>query len=142
MYDQPGDTVGFCDASFHPAFDTLKYAKNRYGLAQWLFDKNNPLTARVYVNRVWQEIFGRGLVKTSGDFGMQGELPSHPELLDWLAVEFSEKGWDIKQLVKMMVMSATYRQSSVIHKKNQAADPGEYIPVEALTYTPNRRRTA
>jgi len=101
----------------------LKYPKNRYGLAQWLFDKNNPLTARVYVNRIWQEIFGRGLVKTSGDFGMQGELPTHPELLDWLALEFSEKGWDIRKLVKMIVMSATYRQSAVISKKSSTADP-------------------
>ncbi len=123
VYDQPADTVSFATPASILAFDTLKYPKNRYGLAQWLFEKNNPLTARVYVNRVWQEIFGRGLVKTSGDFGMQGELPSHPELLDWLAVEFSEKGWDIKKLVKMMVMSATYRQSAVINKKSLAADP-------------------
>lgn len=123
VYDQPGDTVSFSTPASILAFDTLKYAKNRYGLAQWLFEKNNPLTARVYVNRLWQEIFGRGLVKTSGDFGMQGELPSHPELLDWLALEFSEKGWDIKKLVKMMVMSATYRQSAVINTKNLAADP-------------------
>ncbi len=123
VYDQPADTVNFATPASILAFDTLKYPKNRYGLARWLFEKNNPLTARVYVNRVWQEIFGRGLVKTSGDFGMQGELPSHPELLDWLAVEFSEKGWDIKKLIKMMVMSATYRQSAVINKKNLAADP-------------------
>lgn len=123
VYDQPGDTVGFSTPAAILPFDTLKFQKNRYGLAQWLFEKNNPLTARVYVNRVWQEIFGRGLVKTSGDFGMQGELPTHPELLDWLALEFSEKGWDIKNLVKTMVMSATYRQSAIMNKKNQSADP-------------------
>lgn len=123
VYDQLGDTVSFSTPPAILPFDTLKFTKNRFGLAQWLFDKRNPLTGRVYVNRVWQEIFGRGLVKTAGDFGMQGELPSHPELLDWLAVEFSENGWDIKKLVKMIVMSATYRQSAVINKKNQFIDP-------------------
>ncbi len=123
VYDQPGDTVNFSTPVAILPFDTTKYQKNRLGLAQWLFDDKNPLTARVFVNRVWQEIFGRGLVKTSGDFGMQGELPSHPELLDWLAVEFKEKNWDIKKLIKMTVMSATYRQSSIINKKNQALDP-------------------
>ena len=80
-------------------------------MAKWTVDKKNPLTARVFVNQIWQEFFGRGIVKTSGDFGMQGELPSHPELLDWLAVDFMENGWDIKRLVKQIVMSATYRQS-------------------------------
>ncbi len=123
VYDQPGDTVNFSTPVAILPFDTTKYQKNRLGLAQWLFDDKNPLTARVFVNRVWQEIFGRGLVKTSGDFGMQGELPSHPELLDWLAVEFKEKNWDIKKLIKMTVMSATYCQSSIINKKNQALDP-------------------
>ena len=88
VYDQPADTVDMNDAGCHSAFDTAKFAKNRLGLAKWLFDKNNPLTARVFVNRIWQEFFGKGLVKTSGDFGMQGELPSHPELLDWLAAGF------------------------------------------------------
>lgn len=87
------------------------------GLAQWLFDKNNPLTARVFVNMIWQEFFGTGIVKTSEDFGMQGQLPTHPELLDWLAVDFRENGWDIKRLIKQIVLSATYRQSSVIDEK-------------------------
>ena len=86
-------------------------------------NKNNPLTARVFVNQMWQEIFGRGIVKTSGDFGMQGELPSHPELLDWLAVDFMEHGWDIKRLMKQIVTSATYRQSSNIVKENYNKDP-------------------
>jgi hypothetical protein len=85
---------------------------NRIGLAKWLFDRRNPLTARVFVNRVWQSHFGQGLVETAEDFGVQGSIPSNPELLDWLAVHFEESGWDIKLLNKLMVMSATYRQSS------------------------------
>ncbi len=104
-------------------YDTVKYPRNRLGLAAWTVNKNNPLTARVFVNQLWQEFFGRGIVKTAGDFGMQGDLPSHPELLDWLAVDFMEHGWDIKRLVKQMVMSATYRQSAVITKKKLDIDP-------------------
>jgi hypothetical protein len=84
---------------------------------------DHPLTSRVFVNRIWQEIFGNGIVKTSGDFGMQGELPTHPELLDWLAIDFMENGWDIKRLVKKIVMSATYRQSSVFSKEKMEKDP-------------------
>jgi len=104
-------------------FDTLKYPRNRLGLAEWTVNKNNPLTARVFVNQMWQEIFGNGLVKTSGDFGMQGELPTHPELLDWLAVDFMESGWNMKRLVKKILMSATYRQSSVISPQQKEQDP-------------------
>ncbi len=100
-----------------------KYPKNRLGLSQWLFDKKNPLTARVFVNRVWQEFFGRGIVKTSGDFGMQGELPTHPALLDWLAVDFMEHNWDIKRLVRQLVTSATYRQSVAVSEEKRNADP-------------------
>lgn len=86
--------------------------KNRLGLAQWLTSNKHPLTARVAVNRYWQNIFGTGIVRTTEDFGNQGELPSHPKLLDWLAIHFMESGWDVKALYKLMVMSNTYQQSS------------------------------
>lgn len=123
VYDQHGTEVTFnTPASIFP-FDTTKFSKNRLGLSNWLFDKKNPLTARVYVNRIWQEFFGKGLVKTSGDFGLQGEMPSHPELLDWLAIDFMNHGWDIKRLVKQIVMSATYCQSENISKESIAIDP-------------------
>ncbi|MCS4433087.1 PSD1 and planctomycete cytochrome C domain-containing protein [Aquiflexum gelatinilyticum] len=97
--------------------------KNRLGLAQWTVDKNNPLTARVFVNLMWQEIFGVGIVKSTGDFGMQGDLPSHPELLDWLAVDFMENDWDVKRLLKKIMTSATYMQSSKVTKKHLNTDP-------------------
>jgi hypothetical protein len=97
--------------------------KNRLGLAQWLVRPEHPLTARVVVNRFWQEVFGNGLVRTAGDFGVSGELPSHPELLDWLAVEFRESGWDVKRLFRMMVESSTYRQSAAATPEKREKDP-------------------
>ena len=104
-------------------FDTLKYERNRLGLAKWTVEKTNPLTARVFVNFIWQEIFGKGFVKTSSDYGLQGELPSHPALLDWLAVDFMEHNWDVKYLVKKILSSNTYQQSSVVTKKQLEQDP-------------------
>ena len=97
--------------------------KNRLTMARWLFDPSHPLTARVAVNRYWYMLFGTGIVKTVEDLGSQGEWPSHPELLDWLAVEFAENGWDIKRSIKQMVMSHTYRQSSRVDAQRLAADP-------------------
>ena len=97
--------------------------RNRLGLARWLIHEDNPLTARVAVNRYWQMIFGQGIVKTSNDFGNQGELPTHPELLDWLAVQFRESGWDVKALLKRMISSTTYRQSSASTEAWLKKDP-------------------
>ncbi len=138
VYDAPGDLVKVGLPYSILPFDSLTYGNNRLGLAKWLVDKKNPLTARVFVNRIWQEFFGRGLVKTSGDFGMQGEMPSHPQLLDWLAVDFMENGWNVKRLVKQIVMSATYRQSSVVSKEKLEADPENIF----LSRFPRIRMTA
>ncbi|MFM9068632.1 MAG: DUF1549 domain-containing protein, partial [Planctomycetota bacterium] len=96
--------------------------RNRLGLAQWLLRPENPLTARVTVNRFWQELFGAGLVRTAGDFGAAGELPSHPELLDWLAVDFRENGWDMKRFYKQILLSATYRQAAVATREKLEKD--------------------
>ncbi|WP_020526292.1 DUF1553 domain-containing protein [Flexithrix dorotheae] len=122
QYDVYGEEVfPATPESIMPMKDDMP--KNRLGLAQWLIHPDHPLTARVAVNRYWQNYFGKGLVKTTGDFGNQGELPSHPELLDWLALEFIHSGWDVKALQKLMVMSATYRQSAVCPKELREKDP-------------------
>jgi hypothetical protein len=103
------------------------YPRNRLGFARWLFLPNHPLTARVTVNRYWQEIFGTGLVKTAGDFGVMGEWPSHPELLDWLAIEYRAMNWDTKRFFKMLVTSATYRQSAVVTPEKKRKDPANRL---------------
>ncbi|MFM1873633.1 MAG: hypothetical protein RL398_3055, partial [Planctomycetota bacterium] len=121
-YLQPGDEVqpGAIDAVL--PFGAER-PRNRLGLAEWLVSPDNPLTARVAVNRAWQALFGRGLVRTLGDFGLQGEAPSHPELLDWLAVDFVQNGWSQKRLHRQLVLSATYRQASTASAELSARDP-------------------
>ncbi len=125
-YDQLGDAVEPNVPAALPPMP-VSYPKNRLGLARWLVDGNNPLTARVAVNRYWQEIFGTGIVRTSDDFGAQGENPSHPELLDYLALEFQDKGWDVKKLIRLIVTSATYRQSSIVSNEAHAQDPEDRL---------------
>ena len=121
-YDKKGDPVTAATPSRLPAFP-LGQPTNRLGLARWLVDPHNPLTARVTVNRLWQSVFGVGLVRTAEDFGSRGELPSHPELLDWLAFEFIRTGWDVKRMMKLLVTSATYRQDSRVTPELRALDP-------------------
>jgi hypothetical protein len=121
-YLDPGQEVGpGVPAEFGPWPKGLPM--NRLGLSAWLFSPENPLTARVAVNRLWAQLFGTGLVETEEDFGTQGQLPSHRELLDWLAVEFREQGWDQKKMLKLIVMSATYRQSSRVTPELLKVDP-------------------
>ncbi|MEO0341015.1 MAG: DUF1553 domain-containing protein, partial [Bacteroidota bacterium] len=122
LYDSPLDAV-FPNTPEAILSLPEKYPKNRLGLAKWLFHPDHPLTARVAVNRLWQLYFGQGLVATPNDYGNQGSLPSHPELLDWLAIEFQESGWDIKKMIKLMVLSSTYQQSSQASDITQQADP-------------------
>lgn len=121
-YDKLGEPVSPGVPKSLPPFPK-EAPNNRLGLARWLVDPANPLPARVTVNRDWQTYFGTGLVKTSEDFGSQGEQPSHPRLLDWLAAEFIESGWNIKALQKTIVMSATYRQSSKVSRELVERDP-------------------
>jgi Protein of unknown function (DUF1553)/Protein of unknown function (DUF1549)/Planctomycete cytochrome C len=125
-YDQRGEKVGRALPAFLPPLPPGAPV-NRLGLAQWLIAPNHPLTARVAVNRFWQQLFGTGIVKTAEDFGAQGEPPSHPELLDWLAVQFQEDGWDVKRFMKRLVMSATYRQSSRVTPESLAKDPANRL---------------
>tara|TARA_R110002111_G_scaffold252189_1_gene316864 strand:+ start:266 stop:2581 length:2316 start_codon:yes stop_codon:yes gene_type:complete len=126
VYDQPTTEVFPSTPKSILQFDESKYPKNRLGLAQWTFSEENPLTARVFVNLMWQEFFGAGIVRSAGDFGMQGKLPTHPELLDWLAVDFQESGWDVKHLVKKIVSAATYQQSATSDKKKMESDPDNF----------------
>ena len=118
----PGERVEpAVPAAFHPL--PAGAPRDRMGLARWLCDANNPLTPRVIVNRFWQQIFGTGLVSTSEDFGTQGERPSHPQLLDWLASELKDSGWSVKHLLRTIVTSRSYRQSSAHRPELEQIDP-------------------
>jgi hypothetical protein len=108
---------------------------DRLGLAAWITSPENPLFARVSINRLWEQVFGRGLVRTTDDFGYQGEWPSHPELLDWLAIEFRESGWDVRHMLRLMVTSATYRQSSTVRTDLAESDPDNRL----VAFYPRRR---
>ncbi len=121
-YDRPGERVeAGTPEAIGPPFHGFR--PDRRGLADWLLDRRNPLTARVAVNRYWHMLFGRGLVETLEDFGTQGQLPSHPRLLDWLAIEFRRSGWDVKAMLRQIVTSATYRQASAGTPELLAKDP-------------------
>ena len=113
---------------------TSEMPKNRLGLSKWIFDKKNPLTARVAVNRYWQMIFGRGIVNTPGDFGVQGQLPSHPDLLEYLSNYFMEKEWDIRDLLRLMVTSHTYMQSSKPSQRQVEIDPDNILLSRSNSY--------
>lgn len=129
-YDDPTDSVAYrTPASIYPFSNALP--KSRLGLAQWVTDKNNPLTARVFVNRIWAMLFGRGLVETAEDFGVQGSLPTHPHLLDWLSKDFMDHNWDIKYLLKKIMLSATYQQSSESTPALKQADPDNILLARA-----------
>ncbi len=136
-YDAPLDSVGPATPTAILAFPE-EFPRNRLGLAQWLTHPQNPLTARVAVNRFWQLLFEEGLVRTPEDFGNQGALPSHPELLDYLAITFIESGYDMKALIKEIVMSSTYRQSSQVTRSLLLRDPDNRL----LTRAPRKRLSA
>ena len=138
LYDQPDKSE-----RLHPATPPVlgpwndRWPRNRLGLARWLVDPAHPLTARVTVNRLWQRYFGLGLVKTSENFGVQGELPSNPALLDWLATEFVRRDWNLKAMHRLIVTSATYRQRSTASRKLQGRDPENRL----LSHGPRKRLT-
>jgi hypothetical protein len=124
QYDNPKDKVTAGVPAFLPPM-APGLPMNRLGLAKWIVDPANPLAARVAVNHFWQEYFGTGIVKTSEDFGSQGEQPSNPLLLDWLATEFARTGWNVKAMQRLIVTSATYRQSSRVTPGTRGTRPGE-----------------
>lgn len=132
-YDQRAAPVGRDTPACLPPLPA-NAPRNRLGFAQWLVNPNHPLTARVAVNRFWQQCFGTGIVKTAEDFGSQGEPPSHPELLDWLAVEFRQSGWNVKQLMKLLVTSAAYQQAARITPDRLARDPANRLLSRGPTY--------
>lgn len=137
VYDAPLNQVypAFPEAIFSASHEPVS---DRLALAQWLVDDKHPLTARVAINRLWQMIFGQGLVKTTEDFGNQGALPSHPELLDWLAVTFRESGWNVKALLKKILLSNTYQQSSRVDFTMRSEDPDNIF----LARGPSQRLSA
>ncbi len=136
QYDAPDTSEELARALPAAFFDGKEedQPQDRLELARWIVSDSNPLTARVIVNRVWQDHFGVGLVKTTEDFGAQSELPSHPQLLDWLAVEFMESGWDLKALHKLIVMSATYQQGSFVDPTLYERDPGNRLLARGPRY--------
>ncbi|MFM7058255.1 MAG: PSD1 and planctomycete cytochrome C domain-containing protein [Planctomycetota bacterium] len=133
LYTSPGRAVSAAVPASLPPLPPAATG-TRLDLAHWLVSSQNPLTARVVVNRFWQQIFGTGLVKTANDFGVQGELPVHPELLDWLAVDFRDSGWDVKRLVKLMVTSHAYRQSSTVRAEQLEQDPENRLLARSPRY--------
>jgi hypothetical protein len=126
QYDQPGEAVDRATPAFLPVFPA-DAPRDRLGLAKWLTSPDHPLTARVAVNRFWQHLFGTGLVKTSEDFGSQGEPPSHPELLDYLAIDFQQNGWDVKQLIRAIVTSEAYCRSADVTEAMRRLDPANRL---------------
>jgi hypothetical protein len=137
-YDQHGDRVTADTPGCLPPLGATPRAANRLDLARWLTKPDHPLTARVTVNRFWQQMFGRGIVETADNFGSTGTPPTHPELLDWLAADFVEHGWDVKRLLKQIALSATYRQSAKVTPEHLASDPDNRL----LARMPARRLTA
>jgi hypothetical protein len=121
-------------AVFHPL--PKDAPKNRLTMAKWLVNRDNPLTARVQVNRLWETLFGVGIVRTSEEFGSQGDLPFHPELLDWLAAEFMDSGWDIKQMIKLMLMTRAYRQTSITAQGLAERDPDNRLLARGPRFRP------
>src|SRR5262249_46255104 len=121
-YDAPGEPVTMTTPATLPAFPA-DAPRNRLGLARWLTHPEHPVTARARVNRLWQQMFGQGIVQTSDNFGSTGSPPTHPELLDWLARDFVRDGWDVKRFLRRIVLSATYRQSARVTSRLLARDP-------------------
>lgn len=133
-YDQPGEEVERGTPGFLPPMPESSGTRTRLDLANWLVAETNPLTARVAVNRIWQQLFGTGLVRTSEDFGAQGEPPSHPALLDYLTLQFVESGWDVKALVRFIVQSQTYQQSSLTDRLAYVRDPENRLLARGSRY--------
>ena len=139
-YDQKRDRVEAGTPTVLPPM-AAALPRNRLGFARWLFTEEHPLTARVAVNRMWQEIFGVGLVKTADDFGSQGEPPTHPQLLDWLAVDFRESGWDVKRFYRQVLTSAAYRQIGA-HHAGQTRQGSRKPPAQPRPALPHGCRNA